>query len=464
MWKKIKILHLEDNSFDEELIKITLNTDILNINIKCIHTKDDFINNLKKNKYDLILADYDLPSFDGLSALKIAKRNYPDIPFIFVSGAIGEELAIELMKNGATDYVLKDRLERLIPSIKRAFNERKEKIKRQNTEKKLRESEEKYRRLFEQSNDAIFIHNIYGMIIDLNECACHILSNKKENLIKTFVPFYFLNKNNQLNQNDFKKRLQNDVNREELRLLAANGNYFYIDVSTRIIDKKKKTYQSIARDITDRKKWEDKIKKSLLEKEVLLKEIHHRVKNNMQLIISLLNLQALSTNNVDLILKVKESENRIRTMSLIHEKLYQSDDFSKINISNYTKDLINMLLSSFEIVPKNLNFDINVENIFLEINKAIPFGLILNEIISNSIKYAFINISKPVIKIKIYTDNNNYICEIGDNGNGLKNDIIFHKQSTLGFQLIHTLISQLSGSIEKLNTRGVNFYITFPKI
>jgi CheY-like chemotaxis protein len=117
----LQTLHLEDNPKDAELVQSAMEREGIECNITRVETREDFISALAQNDFDLTLADYTLPSFDGLSALKICKEKYPDVPFIFVTGTLGEEIAIETLKAGATDYVLKDKLSRLVPSIKRAL-------------------------------------------------------------------------------------------------------------------------------------------------------------------------------------------------------------------------------------------------------------------------------------------------------------------------------------------------------
>jgi len=145
---KLRILNLEDSETDTELIQAMLEEEGISCEITRVETEDDYIAALTGFCFDLLLVDYKLPSFDGLSALTIAKEKYPDVPFIFVSGSIGEDIAIEALKNGATDYVLKDRLSRLAPAVKRALKEEKERVDRRRAEEDLRESEARYSTLF----------------------------------------------------------------------------------------------------------------------------------------------------------------------------------------------------------------------------------------------------------------------------------------------------------------------------
>jgi PAS domain S-box-containing protein len=215
-------------------------------------------------------------------------------------------------------------------------------------------------------------------------------------------------------------------------------------------------------DITERKQADEKIKASLKEKDVLLKEIHHRVKNNLQIISSLLKLQSSSIKDKHTLEMFKDSQSRIRTMALIHEKLYQSQDISRVNFVEYISNLAANLFRSYELVTTAINPIINVENIFLEIDVAVPCGLIINEIVSNSLKYAFPDRRKGEIQIHLYFFNEHEIkLIVSDNGIGLPKYLDFKNTETLGLQLVSNLVEQLEGTIEVNGNSGTEFIIKF---
>jgi two-component system, cell cycle sensor histidine kinase and response regulator CckA len=179
---KLQILHLEDNLVDAELFRETLDAAGLACDILRVDSEPAFSSALQQHNFDLIISDFSLPGFDGKSALNIASTNYPETPFVFVSGTIGEDAAIESLVSGATDYVLKHKFSRLVPAIQRVLREANEKKSRHKAEQAIRESEEKYRRLFEESKDAIFIHDGQGRFIDMNPAGIEMLgySRKEE--------------------------------------------------------------------------------------------------------------------------------------------------------------------------------------------------------------------------------------------------------------------------------------------
>ena len=206
----------------------------------------------------------------------------------------------------------------------------------------------------------------------------------------------------------------------------------------------------------------DQLKTSIKEKDVLLQEIHHRVKNNMQIISSLLNLQITYLDDEEAVNLLKESQNRVRSMAIIHEKLYQSNDFTKINLSEYINSLVNGLFYSYSI-KKTIHSIINIDNVELNIETAVPVGLILNELISNSLKHGFKK-GNGEVYIKLKAVNDKYEMVVGDNGTGFPKDLDFRKTESLGLQLVNNLVNQIDGVIKMSTDQGTEFKIIFPEL
>ena len=388
MKEEIKILILEDVAFDAELIEYELRREGIKFLSKRVETKESFISELEKLRPDLILADHSLPKFDGLSALKIANNECPYIPFLFVSGKIGEEFAVNALKEGATDYIFKNNLSKLVPAIQRALKECNEKIEREKAQNALKKAH------FE---------------------------------------------------------LEQQVLERTKALSRVN--------------------EDLRTEMDERERIEIKLKKSLEEKEILLKEIHHRVKNNLQIISSLLNLQSRYINDEEMLDIYKESQNRVKSMAIIHEKLYQSEDLARIDFGDYVKSLVLDLFNSYGI--NNINYDINIHDVLLDINTAIPCGLIVNELVTNSIKHGFLaNMSPANIpssrkdKIAVYMtkEDDVYNLSVYDNGVGFPDDLDFHNTDSLGMQLVISLTTQLRGTLELERTEGTLFKIIFKEV
>ena len=217
-------------------------------------------------------------------------------------------------------------------------------------------------------------------------------------------------------------------------------------------------------DITTRKNAENLIKSSLNEKNILLQEIHHRVKNNMQIISSLLNLQTKYVNDEEAVDILKESQNRVRSMAMIHEKLYQSKDLSHINFVDYIQSLVSNLFHSYNTEKKSIKPIFEVENLSLNIDTAVPCGLIISELVSNSLKYAFPEDVTGEILVSLKFIDNKYVLIVRDNGIGMPADIDLNNLETLGLLLVTSLTEQIDGQITINRNHGTEFIIKFEEI
>jgi PAS domain S-box-containing protein len=209
------------------------------------------------------------------------------------------------------------------------------------------------------------------------------------------------------------------------------------------------------------KRAEEKIEESLKEKEMLLKEIHHRVKNNLAVISSLLSLQSEYIKDKEDLELFRESQTRAKSMALIHERLYQSDDLKRIDFSDYIKTLASDLFRTYAVDPERIKLKMNLETVLIDINSAIPLGLILNELVSNSMKYAFPGEENGQINIKLKSDEDQYLLTVCDDGVGLPEGLDFEKTESLGLQLVNSLTNQIDGIIELDETNGTKFTIKF---
>jgi PAS domain S-box-containing protein len=219
------------------------------------------------------------------------------------------------------------------------------------------------------------------------------------------------------------------------------------------------------RDISERKKAEDRLQESLQEKEVLLREIHHRVKNNMQVISSLLNLQSRHVKDPDVLEMFKESQRRIRSMALIHERLYQSSDLSQIEFSEYLRNLATHLFHSYQVDASRVQLKIEAEEVHLNINTAIPCGLIVNELVSNALKHGFPEGRNGQLGIDLRrVDGDGYVLRVTDDGVGFPEGLDFRKTETLGMQIVNTLASQIDASIDLAREKGTEFTIHFQEV
>ena len=223
--------------------------------------------------------------------------------------------------------------------------------------------------------------------------------------------------------------------------------------------------EELQTEITVRKRAEEALHASLREKDILISEIQHRVKNNLQVISGLLALQARASKNPELIESFHKSQDRIQAMALVHEKLYNSNDFSRIDLAGYARSLSEELFQSHNIHPGKIDLAIQTNGeVYVDITKAIPCGLILNELISNALKHAFPGDGSGKLQIIIgETKDTEIEIVVRDNGVGLPDDFDIHESRSVGLHLINGLVeNQLDGQIEVIRDNGTEFRITFP--
>ena len=335
------------------------------------------------------------------------------------------------------------------------------------SKKALKESENHYRKLLENSFDAIVIHS-EGKIISANSAAIKLLGvkNPDKHLNKSLFSFVHPKYIKTVS-----KRIHKMVEKGETvplieeKFVRPDGTVVHVEVlATSFMYNGKKAVQVVFRDISERKKAENDIKTSLKEKETLLMEIHHRVKNNLQIISSLLDLQANYVDEQEAINVLQESQNRVKSMAIIHEMLYQSTDLTSIDFTNYIKNLVRDLFISYG-AKNNIKSIIKSEPILLNIETAVPCGLIVSELVSNSLKYAFPNQEAGKISVSVNSYGEEFELIISDNGIGFPENLDFKNvNSSLGLRLVNILVKQLEGSVELDKTEGTKFKIKFKEL
>ena len=252
----------------------------------------------------------------------------------------------------------------------------------------------------------------------------------------------------------------------EGRILGKDGSKVWMETFFSPIygdDNKIKEISCMSYDVSDKKFIEKQMQESLNEKEILLQEVHHRVKNNLQVISSILNLQSSYVKDENSLNILRESQNRIKSMSFIHESLYQTKDFSGIEFSGYILSLANNLVHSYSLEVGMVHLKTEFEDTFLSLDQAIPCGLIANELISNSLKYAFDKGQAGEIFVSVKHKGSKVTLIIADNGKGLPEGFDYENSESLGLQLVYTLKDQLDASIEVSTKRGTKYLITFDK-
>ena len=338
-------------------------------------------------------------------------------------------------------------------------------------EKAIRENEERFRQLAENIQDSFWLLSAeFTDLLYLSPAYEQIWGRSSEELYAE--PLKLLEwvhpEDRHLLQEAMTRVLQVESTSTEYRILLPDGTIRWVcDRAFPIYDESGKIYRiaGIGEDISDRKCTEARIQAALREKEVLLKEIHHRVKNNMQVISSLLQLQAQYIEDEPTLVLFEESQTRIHSMALIHEQLYQSEHLDRIDLPPYVQNLVANLYQSFGCGNTAIQFNLNLDPIYLNIETAIPCGLIINELVSNSLKYAFAQSLVGEINIDFHKINSQeFQLIIQDNGSGFPHGFDVENAETLGLRLVRMLAYQLEASIAIDSQCGTCYNIIFKEL
>ena len=337
---------------------------------------------------------------------------------------------------------------------------------RKRAEETIRKSEEKFAKAFLASPEAITIAAMKtGRYIDVNDVFLKITGFSRDEVIghtSTELGVWVEPDDRQKFIDEFTRT--GSLKGYEVPYRMRNGEIRDFQVSSEVIelDNERCTLNFIL-DITDRKQMDDRLKKSLAEKDTLLRELYHRTKNNMNVISSMLSLQAAYSNDPAVEAMARDTERRIQAMSLVHQMLYQSNDLSHVNLQRYINDLLSLLLQGNELQSRNLWVETDIENIDAVIDTAVPCGLILNELVSNAFKHAFNERGQGIIKVRLTRiDPQTLELVFSDNGVGVPPDFDYRGQNSLGFQTIISLVEhQLQGHASFENLNGVTWRLLF---
>lgn len=328
----------------------------------------------------------------------------------------------------------------------------------------LQESEEKFTKVFRNSPDPMVIATLdEGRYVEVNDSALRCFGFSHEEMIgHTSVELNIWEKAS--DRDEYKRQLEEYgfLRNYEINFRTKTQTIKTMLVSTDLIELEGKRYiVSVGKDISDRKQTEELVRASLDAKEVLLKEVHHRVKNNLQIISSLLRLQSRSVEDEQMKNLFQESQNRVQAMALIHEKLYKSKDLACVDLGNYTLTLVEELMQSYGVQSSSIQLTVQLSDVYLDIDTAIACGLIINELVTNALKYAFPDHQGEIkIQGRAIADSQ-YELVITDNGVGLPETLNIQQTTTLGLRLVRSLVRQLHGTFSLDRNNGTSVTISF---
>lgn len=327
-------------------------------------------------------------------------------------------------------------------------------------------SEERYRTVLEDQTEIVSRFRSDGTFVYVNGVFCRTFGIPTDEVIgRHWMPTAYPDDVPRIEAALARLRPDNPVERIENRVYVASGELRWMEFVNRgffgrggeLVE-----VQSVGRDVTDRKQIEDRLRLSLEEKDVLLKEIHHRVKNNLQLVSALLELQSGGTDDPTVRETFTEIRGRVKSMALIHERLYRSQDMACVSLAEYVHRLAGDLIQAYNYTSAHIRLDVAVDIPPVSIDTAIPCGLILNELISNCLKHAFVGRTSGSLRVAIYRSGGANVLSVADDGPGLPAQIDVRMATTFGLQLIKTLAAQLGGQVELTTGPGSTFTVRFP--
>jgi PAS domain S-box-containing protein len=428
--------------------------------------------------FALLVLDIEMPGMKGWELAQLIKerKKTQHIPIIFLTAHYAEdEHIIQGYTAGAVDYLTKPVNPAILRSKVGVFVDlcRKAALEETNRslQKEIAERQQAEEALQEQTvaleNAAEGISRIHagGCYVTINQAYAALCGYQPQELIGMKWEWTVLPADQQKLMAAYQKMLTQDKAEVEVRGVRKDSSVFYQQlVLVKANDRERRFtgHFCFMRDITERKQAEEQIKASLLEKEVLLKEIHHRVKNNMQVICSVLNLQSGYIRDAKALALFRESESRIRSMAMIHEKLYQNESLSRVDFSEYLSSLSSLLLTTYVANPAAVRLATRLDPVFLDIDTAVPLGLIVNELVSNSLKYAYPDGGSGVVELALRAGpENQYTLSVRDQGVGLPAGIDVNNTDTLGLYLVKILSAQLGAALSiESNGQGTIVEVT----
>lgn len=327
-------------------------------------------------------------------------------------------------------------------------------------EELIRQQSEQLLALLRTTSEGLWITDASGRFLVVNDAYLRMSGYTRDEILKMSIPDMEVNESEQEVAEHMRYVMENEFDVFESKHRRKDGTIYDLFISVSY-DEKRNEFIVFLRDISEKKKQEAKILEALTEKEILLNEVHHRVKNNLQIISSLVYLQSLKIKNASVKDYFDQVLNRIKTIALVHEHLYQAKDYSKVDFMEYISELISIVKETYY----NPNTDINVvveSHAKIKFEKAIYCGLIINELLSNSFKHAFKGMSRGEIKIKFTRENGNYLLAVSDNGLGIQDTESLKKENSMGIVIVQSLVEQLKGKITFNMNNGTTIDINFP--
>ena len=461
----LRVLILEDHESDAQLMIRQLKRSGFEPVWQRVETEAEYMARLASLP-DVILSDYRMPEMDAERALEILRESALPIPFIVVSGAIGEDVAVAMMRKGATDYLLKDRMARLGPAVRHALNQRLWQERTRRAGEELRASEVRFQSFMNNSPTLARIKDADGRILYMNSTCEHLFAvSVTECAGKTDGELWPAEIAERLRSSDLAVMERGEPSRTVEQVTLPNGRTLEL-LTFRFL-----LYDSagqpmlgeVSADISEQIRTQKALAESLAAREVLFRELHHRVKNNLNVVSSLLSMQAQILGNSPAGKALWDAQRRIESMAQIHERLNNHENADRVDFGEYAAALARSLVHAFRGADTAVRLRLELNPVSLALTEAIPCGLILNELLTNALKYAFPDNRSGEITVSLEEDSNRAITlGVSDDGVGLPDGLDLSQSDSLGLRIVHILTRQLDGKLEVRGGAGASFALTFP--
>jgi PAS domain S-box-containing protein len=464
MSKLLRILLVEDSESDAGLVVRKLEQAGYRVQSRRVQDGEEMRSALAAQTWDAIIADYHLPRFDGPAALAALGETGLDIPFIVISGAIGEDEGVAMMKAGAHDYITKARLARLVAAVEREVREARARQERRMIEKEyaarqrldeeaLRQANARLVSVLESITDGFFTLGTDWRFTCVNTQAERLLRRTRQDVLgRSFWRDF--------PENVFRRMFEHAVETGTGVHFEAYSTLFsgWFEVHAYPSPDGVSVY---FRDITERRQAEESIRRSLHEKEVLLREVHHRVKNNLQVICSMLRLQARSVHDETMLQVLKECGDRVQVMAHLHEQLHHAKDLSVINLGEYLRTVAMKLFSSYGVNSDEIHLEVKAVEVHVATDTATACGMIVQELVSNALKYAFPD-GRGCVSLDLNAEPDGRIeIVVRDDGPGFPDAAAAAPTSSLGLRLVQLFADQIAATVERSGPPGAAYRMSF---
>jgi PAS domain S-box-containing protein len=415
-----------------------------------------------KGAFDALLLDYQLPDGEPWQVADAAHACVPEVPVVFVTGMSGEDLAIEALRRGFADYVKKtaDFWNELPTVLERVA--RLSRIKG-----RLNETDALMRAVVEQSSDLVAVCGGDGMLVYLSPACLGLLGKHSGDLVGSSWTEIVAPEDRSVLLGMHAGLDENPAQTATLRCCRKNGSLAWMEARVALLQSAPGAERRIVltlHDVTAQREHERQIQSSLEEKEALLREIHHRVKNNLQVVQSLLKMSARKLPDCDARLAVESTVERVHAMSMVHERLYQMPSLSALRLGDYLSDIFAGSIQAYSLAPSQVQLKLDVEEILLPLDRAVPFALLANELLSNSFKHGFPGNRRGTIAVSVHRMDGAIHMIIEDDGVGLPANFNPANSNSMGLKLAANLAHQLGGRLEFSSGHGCRVEADFRRM